>query len=446
MPTVQARWGTRPSRPATCGVNYANASIVVPANWQTLLPRVATCDDDVVLLGNAVSSCGAGQSARPASFAHLQGLPARLPRGTSETINGQAATLVARSGGARTHAFAALGVELEVAGPHADSIVHSIGWSSRYMVLHAQAQASVPGGWGTTTYEGVAVRLPRSWPLAKVGPAEGEPGCGTDFSTPKLLEGPVFPHTCELVLAEPPLVDGVWLQGPSGLTEAQASAEGYQVLRYTPTKVYFAQSQDPTGLFPLLHLLVATQDGNLDAIDVAWPDPAVAAAIIASITATSGLGDATPNTAAPASQTAPVPTTSPTPAGPGGTGLATPTTPTTPPAPTSLARSRSAPTSSATAAKAPLAEDLVATNAVKTAITAAFAAYKQVPVGDIAGTEAGSVHYAYVPSSSTYWAVARFLPTPSAPSAVDVSFQDGANLRDLVLAGPAQLVRREPCR
>jgi hypothetical protein len=53
---------------------------------------------------------------------------------------------------------------------------------------------------------------------------------GADFFTPKLLEGPVFLHTRALLLAEPPLVDGVWLQGASGLTQAQATAEGYTAI------------------------------------------------------------------------------------------------------------------------------------------------------------------------------------------------------------------------
>ena len=188
------------------------------------------------------------------------------------------------------------------------------------MVLHLQAQVSIPADWGTTSYDGVAVRLPRSWPLAKVGSAEGELGCGADFLTSKLVEGPVFVHICGLVSAEPPLVDGVWLQGASALDQAQATAGGYTVLRSTPTKVYLAQGQDPLGLVPFLHLLVVTGTGNLDAMDVGLgPDPTVAAAIVASITATSGAIDVTPNTTAPASQTAPLPTTSVVPLGSSGT-------------------------------------------------------------------------------------------------------------------------------
>jgi hypothetical protein len=314
-------------------VNYGIASIVVPASWRTLLPGWATCVEAVVFLGSAAGSCGPAQPGRPTSFAHLQALPTAFPRGTSQTINGHTAVVLAPSDGSRTYVFPGLGVELKVAGSDAYRIAHSIGWSSRDMVLNDMAHVGIPPSWGTTIYEGVAVRLPRSWPLAKVGPAEGEPGCGADFFTPKLLEGPVFFHTCGLVSAEPPLVDGVWLQGGAGLNQAQATADGYTALSGTRTKVYFAQGQDPMGLLPFLHLLVVTGYGSLDALDVGLgPNPMVAAAIIASVTATSGSMDFTPNTTAPASQTGPVPTTSAVPAG--ARGATSPTAPATPSMPT----------------------------------------------------------------------------------------------------------------
>jgi hypothetical protein len=315
-------------------VNYGNASIVVPASWRTLLPGVTTCAEDVVLLGSAAGSCGPAQPGGPTSFAHLQALPTRLPRGTSQTINGHTAIVLAPSDGSRTYVFPGLGVELEVAGPDAYSIARSIGWSSRYMVLHDEGEVDIPPSWGTTSYQGVAVRLPRSWPLAKVGPAEGEPGCGADFYRPTLFEGPpFFQPICPPVLAEPPLVDGVWLQGGAGLNQAQATADGYTALSGTRTKVYFAQGQDPMGLLPFLHLLVVTGYGSLVALDVGLgPDPMVAAAIIASITAASGSMDFTPNTTAPASQTAPVPTTTTVPTG--ARGATSPTAPATPSMPT----------------------------------------------------------------------------------------------------------------
>jgi hypothetical protein len=53
--------------------------------------------------------------------------------------------------------------------------------------------------------------------------------------------------------------------------------------------------------------------------------------------------------------------------------------------------------------------------------------YDHIPEQDLIGTAAGSLYYAYDPSSSTYWALATMDPRLSAPAPVLVKFQDGAN-------------------
>jgi hypothetical protein len=70
---------------------------------------------------------------------------------------------------------------------------------------------------------------------------------------------------------------------------------------------------------------------------------------------------------------------------------------------------------------------LVVTPALEETLTATYAQYEQIPPADIAGTIQGSVYYAYAPATGTYWAVARVMPSPSAPSAVADRFQDGNN-------------------
>ena len=80
-------------------------------------------------------------------------------------------------------------------------------------------------------------------------------------------------------------------------------------------------------------------------------------------------------------------------------------------------------TSSSTTASG--VQNLVATAADKSALTAAFVTYKQVPGQDIAGTDPGTVYFAYVPSTGTYWALASFLPTSSASQQTLVGLQDG---------------------
>jgi len=83
-------------------------------------------------------------------------------------------------------------------------------------------------------------------------------------------------------------------------------------------------------------------------------------------------------------------------------------------------------TSSTAAGSSP--QNLPATAADKAALAAAFVAFTHDPASDIAGTEPGSVYYASMPITQTYWAVARFLPTRSASQHTLVSLQDGGNI------------------
>ena len=65
---------------------------------------------------------------------------------------------------------------------------------------------------------------------------------------------------------------------------------------------------------------------------------------------------------------------------------------------------------------------------VRNELTAAFADYKGISPSDIAGISPGSVYYAYDPATDTYWALANFLPSLTAPFKVLVGFQDGASI------------------
>jgi hypothetical protein len=65
---------------------------------------------------------------------------------------------------------------------------------------------------------------------------------------------------------------------------------------------------------------------------------------------------------------------------------------------------------------------------VREELTAAFADYKGISPSDVAGIRPGSAYYAYDPATGTYWALADFLPSRTAPSNVLVGFQDGASI------------------
>jgi hypothetical protein len=66
----------------------------------------------------------------------------------------------------------------------------------------------------------------------------------------------------------------------------------------------------------------------------------------------------------------------------------------------------------------------VATAALKSALTAAFVAHNGLPAAEVAGTAPNSVYYAYVPSTSTHWAIAGFVPAANASMNTQVSMQD----------------------
>ena len=72
--------------------------------------------------------------------------------------------------------------------------------------------------------------------------------------------------------------------------------------------------------------------------------------------------------------------------------------------------------------------NLAVSSALRAELTSAFVALWRIPLADVAGTLPGSVHYAYDPATDTYWAMAIFLPSRTAPEMVLVHFQDGGSL------------------
>lgn len=80
-------------------------------------------------------------------------------------------------------------------------------------------------------------------------------------------------------------------------------------------------------------------------------------------------------------------------------------------------------TSTTVAADAP-PQNETATAQVKSALTAAYLARTGLPADQVAGTVPGSVYYAYVPQTKTYWALASFEPTSSADQQTQIGMQD----------------------
>jgi len=84
-------------------------------------------------------------------------------------------------------------------------------------------------------------------------------------------------------------------------------------------------------------------------------------------------------------------------------------------------------------------QNLVISSAEKGELTAAFVAMRAISLSDIAGggPEAGSVYYAYDPSTDTYWALATFAASSSASMNAQVGFQDGGGTGMFKKAGAA---------
>ncbi len=72
-------------------------------------------------------------------------------------------------------------------------------------------------------------------------------------------------------------------------------------------------------------------------------------------------------------------------------------------------------------------KSLIVTDTVKGQLVAAFAPVHQVAVGEVAGTDPGSVFYAYDEATGTYWAAAFFFPAASDTPSVKETFQDAGS-------------------
>jgi hypothetical protein len=82
----------------------------------------------------------------------------------------------------------------------------------------------------------------------------------------------------------------------------------------------------------------------------------------------------------------------------------------------------SAPGATTTTSDAP--QNLEATADLKAELVTVYAAHSGLPPSQIAGTVPGSVYYAYLPSTKTYWAIANFEPNSTSSQQTQVAMQD----------------------
>jgi hypothetical protein len=94
---------------------------------------------------------------------------------------------------------------------------------------------------------------------------------------------------------------------------------------------------------------------------------------------------------------------------------------------TAPAGQSAAPTPSALPTESAGIENLLVSSDVRSQLTAAYVALRQIPVSDVSGTRPNSVYYAYDQATNTYWAMADFVPAKADPQNVLVNFQDGGS-------------------
>lgn len=179
---------------------------------------------------------------------------------------------------------------LTVSGPSSTTILHSIGWSGPYAVLHPPGPVAVPSKWRTAAYDGIALRVPPTWPTVNLGSGTTPGVCGhAEFSAPTLIIGPGGPTFCHLSSSVVANIDGVWIRPdnslfvPPGLPHPPSTI----ILRPGPATL-LVLPPDTSGmnatLAPVLNLLAQNSDGAWVAIDVGLgSNPATARSIIASI-------------------------------------------------------------------------------------------------------------------------------------------------------------------
>ncbi len=98
------------------------------------------------------------------------------------------------------------------------------------------------------------------------------------------------------------------------------------------------------------------------------------------------------------------------------------------PAAQAVSPSASASPSAGAAAAGVGAQNLVADSTLKAALLAAYAAHKGLPLDEVTGPLTGTLYYGIDNTSGTYWAVAQFGLTPSAPFDAQVDMQDGGSI------------------
>lgn len=293
--------------PGWVRVDYGNASIAVPAGWDILWGdrSVSPEPNNVVFLGKPAffppSTGGpvvpSGSQPPPTSFAGLTTLSGNPPPGTPVETNGHAGVRIADINpmASAGYAYPDLGVMLAVAGPEANRIASTIGWSASYLVSHPATNVPVPSGWKSFDYDGVNFKVPPNWPVQDITHGNfvnpGQCG-GKEFVRPQVYEGSSSAApSCPAVMSTASQgVDGIWVR-PYPLPDGQFPPAGSISGPVNNRLFVFLPGSNFDDIQPVLHVLVqlpSTSPYYLNesavVIDIGiGPDPAIAQGILTSL-------------------------------------------------------------------------------------------------------------------------------------------------------------------
>ena len=209
-------------------VDYGNARMWVPGQWQVIPP--GTCTNVWfmrVFINQQSTTCPPSQShgVVPSPFYVVMDPLGPKPNAPMSTklINGH---LVFEGGSPFVAWVPDLEVRLIVVGGDASNILATLGPSSRAAVLTDGPGPPAPGNWQTVTYDGLSIRVPPGWSVVNAAISPAAP-CGTPFAAHPAAwlgtrSGTGF--CAPLSPGEPQPEDGVWLQPPTSLNGPNAAA------------------------------------------------------------------------------------------------------------------------------------------------------------------------------------------------------------------------------
>jgi hypothetical protein len=304
-PTSSVTLPQAPSVGGSVAYDYLRLRLWLPSGWTT---STSTCHST-----NQVVYFPANYSSGPALSCTLQ-LPSdtvvvlpfhgSIAASTVQTrVNGFAVSKLAQGPASSTWEVPSLQVQLVVSGGSAQKVAGTLEASPLQEILTGSFPTPVPSTWQSVTLDGFQARVPAGWPTHQIvvtttgnstSIAGLPPGvCGPPvFHVPSVYLGANPGISCPPILEtkDPPTDDGLWLQTSSntvplstqlGTSSSNNAADPQRLVSIgTAQALISAQSGDS------VYVEIDAAGKRIDAVIGLGPNPAIAEAILSSITPT----------------------------------------------------------------------------------------------------------------------------------------------------------------